>query len=122
MLGSDHFVLPEISGVIETARLRIGVRRRGRGNGCLGEDFRRDVVDRGVGDFVDEADVVVLARRHAGDDFAARDFRVDNRFAPAPPIVDHHDEILHGPSRLVRAADGRRGAPNISENRNYVKT
>jgi hypothetical protein len=39
-------VLPEIAGVIQTACLQIGVSRRDFGDGCLGQNFRRDVVDR----------------------------------------------------------------------------
>ena len=48
-----------------------------------------------VGDLVNEADIVVFAGRHARDDLAPGHFRIDDGLAPAPSIIDHHDEILH---------------------------
>jgi hypothetical protein len=45
---------------------------------------------------MNEADVFVLTRGHARDHLAPRHLRIDYGFAPAAPVVDHHDEILHG--------------------------
>jgi hypothetical protein len=116
-------MLAKVAGVIETAGLQIGASRPDFGNGSLGQNFGRDIIDRRISDFMDEADIVVLAGRNAGDNFPPRDFRIDNGLAPAPPVVDHHNEILHGGAFFASAcADaGSQDAVSISENQKLVK-
>jgi len=46
-----------------------------------------------------------VASAHARDDFAPGNFRIDDGFASAPSVIDHHDKILHG--ALVRPARDR---------------
>jgi hypothetical protein len=69
---------------------------------------------------VNEADVLVFAGSHARDNFSPGDFRIDNGLAPAPSIIDHHNEILHNgcaPRPEARLAD----EASISENQKSVK-
>src|SRR5580658_8917583 len=99
-------MLPQIAGVIEAARLNIGAVGRDVGQGGLGQDLGGDVVDAGIGDLVDEADIAVFAGYNARDDFAPGHFRVDDGLAPAPSIIDHHDEILHARPGLPLAGVG----------------
>src|SRR5918999_1161436 len=102
------------------AGLQIGARRADVGKGRLAQNIGRDVLDRAIRDFVDEADILILARRHPGDDLAPCDFRIDNSLATAAAVVDHHDEILHvGDLTLSRAPESTR--KSISENRKLVK-
>ncbi|MBA2402076.1 MAG: hypothetical protein H0V72_25950 [Bradyrhizobium sp.] len=54
-----------------------------------------DVLDGGIDDFMDEADVLVFARHDPGDDLAPGDFGIDDGFPAAPTVIDHYDEILH---------------------------
>ena len=82
--------------MIETVGLRVGAGRLDFGNGRLRQDLCGDIVDGGIGDLVNEADVAVFAGRHAGDDLPPRDLGIDDGLATAPSVVDHHDEILHG--------------------------
>src|ERR1700694_50203 len=88
-------MLPEIAAMIETAGLQIGVRDRDFGNGGLRQNLGGDIADRSVGDFMNEADVLVFAGGNARDDFAPGDLGIDNGLAPAPSLVDPHDKILH---------------------------
>src|SRR5712664_2111902 len=94
--ASHRLMLPEIADMIETAGLQIGARDLDFGNDSLRQNLGGDIVDRSVGDFMNEADVLVFAGGNARDDFAPGDLGIDNGLAPAPSIVDHHDEILHG--------------------------
>jgi hypothetical protein len=65
-------------------------------------------VDRRPYDFVNEADVLVFAGHYARNDLAPGDLGIDDGLAPAPPVVDHHDEILHGVALFApEAACGR---------------
>jgi hypothetical protein len=116
---SRHLVFAKIAAMIEMAGLQIGPWHRNFEKCCLGQDFGGNVFDRGIGDFVNEADVLVFAGHDAGDDFPPGDLGIDNGLAPAPPIIDHHDEILHG-GALFGPESKRADAAIISENRNYV--
>jgi hypothetical protein len=60
-------MLSEILGAIEAAGLKIGFRCRNLGKCSLGQDISGDIVDCGIGDFVDEADVLVFAGNNARD-------------------------------------------------------
>src|SRR5258708_27453957 len=102
--ASHRLMLRKIVAMIETAGLQIGARDRDFGNGGLRQNLGGDIVDRGVGDFMNEADVLVFAGDDARDDFAPGDLGIDNGLAPAPSIVDHHNEILHGGSPRPRKA------------------
>src|SRR6202451_1852193 len=87
--------LAQVAEMVEAAGLQIGA---GSGNfrqRRLRQDFGRDVPARGIGDFVDEADVPVLAGGDARDHLAPGDLGIDDGLASAPAVVDHHDEILH---------------------------
>jgi hypothetical protein len=88
--------------VIETVGLQIGAGDRDFGKRGLGQNLGGDIVDRGIRDLVNEADVLVFAGSHTLDHAAPGDLRIDNGLAPTAPIVDHHNEMLHG--GLRRAA------------------
>jgi hypothetical protein len=96
----------EIAGMIEMAGLQFGARDRDFRERCLRQNLGGDIVDRRIGDLMNEADVFVFAGRNARDDFAPGDFGIDDGLAPAPTVVDHHDEILHGAVLFAR----RKGA------------
>ena len=66
-----------------------------------------DIVDRAIGDFMDEADVLVFAGHDARDDLPPRNFRIDDSLAAAPSVIDHHDEILQGVLPLSRCGTRR---------------
>jgi hypothetical protein len=51
----------KIAGMIEMAGLQIDAGGLDIGNGGLGQDFGGDIIDRGVGDFMNEADIFVFA-------------------------------------------------------------
>src|SRR5580704_2408817 len=110
-------MLPEIAGAIETVRLQIGFSVRDVGQGGFRQDLGGDVVDAGVGYFVNEADIAVFAGGDARDDFAPGDLRIDDGFAAAPAIIDHHDKILHARACLRLQLT----VANISENQKKVK-
>ncbi len=61
-------MLSEIAGMIETAGLQVGACDRDFRQRCLRQNLGGDIVDRGTGDFMNEADVPVFAGRHARDD------------------------------------------------------
>jgi hypothetical protein len=88
-------MLAQFTRMIEPGGLQIGGRSRNFGQGGLRQDLSGDIVDRAVGDLVNEADVAVFAGGDARDYFTARDFGIDNCLATAAAVVDHHDEILH---------------------------
>ncbi len=69
-MGSRPLVLAKIANVIEMAGLQIGARRADLGQSRLAENLGGDILDRAICDFVDEADIPVLTRRHPGDDLA----------------------------------------------------
>src|SRR5436190_3166486 len=114
---SNRLVLAQIAKVIEMAGLQTGACRADVGKGSLAENIGGDILDGGIGDLMDETDVLVLARRYPRDDFAPGDFRIDNGFAAAPAIIDHHHEILH----TWRPAYPEPDIVNISENQKKVK-
>src|ERR1700682_6634559 len=89
-------MLCKIPAMIETGGLQIGPGDPDFGSGGLRQNLGRDIVDRRVRDFMNEADVLVFAGGNARDDFAPGDLGIDDGLAPAPSIVDHHDKILHG--------------------------
>jgi hypothetical protein len=62
----------------------------------------------------DEADILAFAERHARNHFAFPDLGIHHGLAAAPPVVDHHDEILHARYPASNAA-------TISEKRKLVK-
>ena len=82
--------------MIEPVGLQVGAGRLDFGNGRLRQNLCGDILDRGIRDLVDEADVPVFAGRDAGDHLPPRDLGIDDGLAPAPAVIDHHDEILHG--------------------------
>ena len=84
--------------MIEAAGLQVGAGDRDFRQGGLRQDLGGDIVDGGIGDFVDETDIPVFAGRHARDDLAPGDLGIDDSLASAPAIIDHHDEILHAPA------------------------
>src|SRR5262245_38270676 len=88
-------VLAKIAEVIEASglqidRFRFDFRQCGFGKNVVG-----DILDRRAGYFMNEADVSVFTRHHAGDDFAPRDFGIDDSLAAPTSIVDHDNKILH---------------------------
>src|SRR5258708_38915870 len=89
-------MLRTIATMIEPAGLQIGPGDPDFGKRGLRQNLGRDIVDRRVGDFMNEADVLVFAGGNARDDFAPGNLGIDNGLTPAPSIVDHHNEILHG--------------------------
>src|SRR6202165_5095907 len=109
-------MLPEIAAMIETAGLQIGASNGDFGKVGLRQNLSGDIVDRSVGDFINEADVLVFAGGNARDDFAPGDLGIDNGLAPAPSVIDHHDKILHGGVLLARKP-ARRMQSTISDNR-----
>jgi hypothetical protein len=88
-------VLAKIAQMIEVRSLQVDLLRFDFGEGSFGQNIRGDVLHRGVDDLVNEADVPVLTRRYAGDDFTPRNFGVDDGLAATSSVVDHHNEILH---------------------------
>ncbi len=78
-------MLSQVAEVIEPARLQVGVGRRDFGNGGLRQYFLGDVLDRGIGDLVNEADMAVFAGGNARDELPPCDFRIDDGLAPARP-------------------------------------
>src|SRR5260370_17168774 len=103
-------MLAEIAGMIDAVGLQIGACDRDFGTRCLRQHLGGDIVDGAIGDFMNEAEVLVFAGGDARDRFAPGDLGVDDRLAPAPSIVDHHDEILHGALFLPKAR--RLGTPS----------
>ena len=61
-------MLAKIADVIELVGLQVGIRRADIGQGRLAENLGGDVLDRAIGDFVDEADIPVFTRRDPRDD------------------------------------------------------
>src|ERR1700687_5608353 len=74
----------EIAGMIEMAGLQVGARDRDFRERCLRQNLGGDIVDRRIGDLMNEANVFVFAGRNARDDFAPGDFGIDDGLAPAP--------------------------------------
>ena len=62
-----RLVLSQIPRVIEIASLQIGFGRREVGNGGFAENVGDDILDRRIGDLMNEADIPVFAGRHARD-------------------------------------------------------
>jgi hypothetical protein len=54
-------MLSQIPRVIEIARLQVGVGRRDVGRGGFAENVGGDIRNRVIGDFMDEADILVFA-------------------------------------------------------------
>ena len=95
-------MLAQVAGVIERIGLQV---RGGEGDfrqGSLGKDIVRDVLDRALGDLVDEADIGVLTRRDPRNDLTPGHFGVDDRLPATAAIVDHHNKILHCPIGSIR--------------------
>jgi hypothetical protein len=88
-------VLAKITSMIGTDGLQVDVFRLDLGEGGLGEDVVGNVFYYEADDLVDEADIPVLAGGNACHDLAAGDLGINDGFAAPPPIVDHHNEILH---------------------------
>jgi hypothetical protein len=93
--ASYLFMLADVAVIVETVGLPIGAGRPGFGHCSLRQNLGRDIINRGIGDLVNEADVLVLAGHNARDDFPPGDFGIDDGLASAPSIIDHHNEILH---------------------------
>src|SRR5882757_6198019 len=109
-------ILSEVAGMIEIGGLQVGTRGRDFRKRCLRQNLGGDVIDRGVGDLVNEADIPVFSGNHARDDLAPGDLGIDDGLAPAPSIIDHHDEILQ--RRGSRHPESSWfNAPTISENK-----
>ena len=88
-------MLAKIADVIEAIGLQVGAGETNVREGGFAQHVGGDILYRTIGDFMDEADIPVFARRHPGDDFAPCDFRIDDGLTAAAAVVDHHDEILH---------------------------
>jgi len=84
--------------MIEGIGLQIHAGQADLGQGGLGQDVVRDILYRGLGDFVDRTDVCVFPRCNPGDDLAPCHLGIDDRLTAAAAILDHHDEILHARS------------------------
>src|SRR5260370_172324 len=54
------------------------------------------MAERRRGELVNEADVVVSAGGNTRDDLAPGYLGIDDGLAPAPAVIYHHNEILHG--------------------------
>ena len=54
----DRLVLAQIAQMIEAVRLQVGLPAFDGGEGGFGQDFLGDVLHGGIGDLVDEADVI----------------------------------------------------------------
>ena len=104
--------------MIEAAGLQIGPGGRDFGKCCLRQNLGGNIVDRNVSDFMNEADVLVLAGGDARDDFAPGDFGVDNGLAPAPSIIDHDHEILHKGALRLSSEAGPAAQPLFLKIRN----
>ena len=85
----------QVALVIELAGLQIGVCRSDIGKGGLVHDVSGDILDRGIGNLMDEADVLVFAGRDPGDNLTPCDFEIDDGLAAAAAVIDHHNKILH---------------------------
>ena len=70
--------------------------------------FGLDVVLAYLAQFWFSADFRAINPAYAGDHFTPGNFRVDDGFAAVPPIVDHHNKVLH-----LRSG-GRRSQRRIS--------
>jgi len=81
--------------MIEATCLEIGAIGRDFGQRSGGQNLVSDVADGTIDDLVDEADILVLAGRHARDHLAPGHLGIDDCFAAAASVVDHHDKILH---------------------------
>ena len=60
----------KIPRVIEMAGLQIGIRRANVQHRGLAQNVGGDILDRRIRDFMDEADILVLAGHDPGDDLA----------------------------------------------------
>ena len=70
--------------VIEIAGLQVGLGRGDVGKGGLGQNVGGDIFHRAIHDFVDEADILVFAGRHARNHFALRDLGMGSTTASRP--------------------------------------
>src|SRR5687768_17186466 len=85
----------QVALVVELVGLQIDACRGNIGKRGFVQNVGGDVLDGGIDDFMDEADVPVFTRRNPRDDLAPGNFRIDNGFTAATAVIDHHDEILH---------------------------
>jgi hypothetical protein len=109
-------MLSQIPRVVEIVSLPAGFGLIDGGEGGLAQNVGGDILDQGIRDFVDEADILVFAGRHARNHLAPCDLGIDHGLAAAPSIVDHHEEILQS-----RIAFTLRKRASISENQKLVK-
>jgi len=58
---SSSFMLAQVVDVIELIGSQIGLGRVNFGQDGFAQNIGRDILDRGTGDFVDEADICVFA-------------------------------------------------------------
>jgi len=79
--------------MIETAGLQVGACHRDFGKGGLRQNLGGDVIDRGLGDFVYKADVLVFAGSDSRDDFPPGDLGIDDGLAPAPTISENQKSV-----------------------------
>jgi hypothetical protein len=88
-------MLAQVADVIELGGLQVGARHGNFRDGRLGQDVLRDILDRLVDDFMDEADIPLFTGGDAPDHLAPGDFGIDHGLATTPAILDHDDKILH---------------------------
>jgi hypothetical protein len=94
-IASGLLVFADVTDMIDFCGLQICFSHADIGNRSLGNDIGRDVVNAAIFDFVNEADIPVFAGRYTRDYFPPGYLRIDDRFASASSVVNHHDEILH---------------------------
>src|SRR5262249_19170862 len=102
-------------GVIEAVCLPIEVLGGDFGEGGLGQNLLGHVLDRAVHDFVNEADVAVLARGDPGDHLTPRHLGIDHGLAPTAAVVDHDNKILHAPHYLRKSEKSQAGLSSDPE-------
>src|SRR5581483_504930 len=115
-VSSSSLVLAQVVGVIEAIGLPIEVIDRDFGEGGFGQNLLGDVLDRAVHDFVNEADVGVLARGDPRDHFAPGHLGIDHGLPATAAVVDHDDEILHQPHCFRKSEESQAGLASDSRN------
>src|SRR5260370_25248973 len=78
----------EVAGMVEAAGLQVPARDRNFRQRGLRQNLGGDVVDCGIGDFVDEAHIFGFAGSHARDDPPPSYFGIE-ACPPAPPPIVH---------------------------------
>ena len=74
-------MLAQVADVIELVGLQVGSCHADLGEGSLGKNVGSNILNGGIGDLMDEADVLVFARHDPRDDLTPSDFGVDDGLA-----------------------------------------